>query len=88
MLKRRIAEEIHVVIKSDLPGTFNVENLAIELEDFKKDDRRWIDGTTISRCCGGWVSGLVATQERRSQSLHLGPEPHARARSGCCRTSS
>lgn len=93
LLQARIKEEIGVVVESDVLAFFNGGTL----DNAKFNNGRRINGSSVAVCYEG-VSKKMAFWKRRRwrRATHhppatfkivpFIPEPHARARSGCCRT--
>ncbi|KAL2274144.1 hypothetical protein FJTKL_03619 [Diaporthe vaccinii] len=79
-----VEEEVRVVGEGDVLGVLPVR----ALEYLHLHHGRWINRSAIGRSCGFPVSWFCTRQKVEVYWLvsHFGPEPQARARSGCCRT--
>lgn len=93
LLQARIKEEVGVVVESDILAFFNRG----ALDNAKFDNRRRINGSSVAVRYQGVSKKTNFCKERRqrrvkhhpsatSKTVPFIPEPHARARSGCCRT--
>lgn len=91
LLQARIKEEIGVVVESDVLAFFN----RVTFDDAEFNNRWRINRSSVAVSYEG-VSKDFLVKKRWSRAMHhpsvilkavpFMPEPHARARSGCCRT--
>jgi hypothetical protein len=80
MLKGDIEEEVGIVDEGDvlLASLFP----SLTLIDAQLNNRRRVDGTAIGRGCI-MLAFWKQVQTKPDTNSHFGPEPQARARSGC-----